>query len=94
MISTLPLSHTHRDMVGRVIRQGDILVWANGRQGSFMRLVEVMGSTEETVRVRKPNGRLTNVTPARVLVVTAQMIRNIEGNVGANLDIEQTRPTV
>lgn len=92
MINTLPLSYLHRDMLNRVIRANDIVVWANGRQGSMMRVCEVVGSTEETVRIRKPNGRLTNVTPQRLIVITAQVERNIAGNVGANQDLEATRP--
>ena len=91
MIRTLPLGHTHRDMVHRVIRQGDIVAWTNRKQGNGLLLCKVESSTEETIRVSKPNGRLTNVLPSNVMVVTHQIERNVAGNVGVNRDLEATR---
>lgn len=91
MIQTLPLSHTHRDLVHRVIRQGDVVVWTNRKQGMGLVLCRVESSTVETVRISTPDGRLTNVTPANLLVVTHQIERNLAGNVGINRDLEATR---
>lgn len=92
MIQTMPLGHTHRDLLNRVIRSKDIVVWANRKQGSGMVIAEVAGSTVETVRIaRSDNGRLTNVNSENLIVITAQVERNIAGNVGANMDLEATR---
>lgn len=92
MIQTMPLGHTHRDLLNRVIRSKDIVVWANRKQGSGMVIAEVAGSTSETVRIaRSDNGRLTNVNPENLIVLTAQVEKNIAGNVGANMDLEATR---
>ena len=88
MIRTLPLGHLHRDAIHRVIRANDIVAWTNRKQGSGLLICEVFSSTAETVRIRKPNGRLTNVDPSNLLVITQQVERNIEGNVGANLGME------
>ena len=91
MIQTYPLAHTHRDVVQRVIRQGDIVAWTNKKYGQGMQLCIVQSSTEETVRIQKPNGRLTNVNPDNLMVVTAQIEKNLAGNVGVNVDLEATR---
>lgn len=92
MIQTMPLGHTHRDLLNRVIRSKDIVVWANRKQGSGMVIAEVAGSTQETVRIsRADNGRLTNVNSENLIVISAQVERNIAGNVGANMDMEATR---
>lgn len=88
MIRTLPLAHLHRDVLHRVIRAQDIVAWTNRKQGSGLAICEVMSSTAETIRIRKSNGRLTNVDPSNVLVITQQVERNVEGNVGANLNME------
>lgn len=88
MIRTLPLDHLHRDVLHRVIRANDIVAWTNRKQGSGLVICEVYSSTVETIRIRKPNGRLTNVDPSNVLVITQQVERNVEGNVGANLNME------
>lgn len=88
MIRTLPLDHIHRDLIHRVIRANDIVAWTNKKQGSGLVICEVFSSTAETVRIRKPNGRLTNVDPSNLLVITQQVERNVEGNVGANMNFE------
>lgn len=91
MIHTSPLPHRHRDSLDRVIRVNDYVVWTNKKQGKGLDVCSVVGSTEETIRVSKLDGRMTNINPANVIVITAQVERNIEGNVGANLDLESTR---
>ena len=91
MIRTLPLAHTHRDVLGRVIRGNDIVAWTNKKYGQGLRLCTVQSSTTETVRIEKPNGRLTNVDPKNLLVVSAQIEANVNGNVGANIDLEENR---
>lgn len=92
MIQTMPLGHTHRDLLNRVIRLKDVVVWANRKQGSGMVIAQVEGSTSETLRIcRSDTGRFTNVNPGNLIVITAQVERNIAGNVGANMDLEATR---
>ncbi|MGL5016378.1 MAG: hypothetical protein ACRC6V_19185 [Bacteroidales bacterium] len=92
MIQTMPLGHTHRDLMNRVIRNKDIVVWANRKQGSGMVIASVEGSTVETVRIsRSDTGRLTNVNSNNLIVITAQVEKNVAGNVGANMDLEATR---
>lgn len=91
IIRTHPLAHTHRDLLNRVIRAKDMVLWSNGKRGQSMMLCTAESSTEETVRIAKPDGRLTNVFPNNLVVVTAQVEKNIAGNVGANMDLEATR---
>lgn len=91
IIRTHPLAHTHRDMLHRVIRAKDMVVWSNRKKGQATLLCTVESSTEETVRIAKPDGRLTNVLPTNLIVVTAQVEKNLLGNVGVNMDLEATR---
>lgn len=92
MIQTTPLGHIHRDRLTRVIRNNDIVLWANRKQGQGIVFALVAGSTADTVRIaREDNGRLTNVNPENLVVITAQVERNLIGNVGANMDLEATR---
>lgn len=91
MIRTMPLAHLHRDAMNRVIRQNDIVAWTNRKQGQGLIFCEVMSSTAETIRIVKPCGRLTNVDPSNVLVITHQVERNAIGNVGANMEFEEAR---
>lgn len=91
MIRTMPLGHLHRDAMNRVIRQNDIVAWTNRKQGQGLTFCEVQSSTVETIRIAKPDGRLTNVDPSNVLVITQQVERNAIGNVGANMEFEEAR---
>lgn len=91
MIHTTPLPHRHRDALQRVIRVNDYVVWSNKKKGMGLEVCSVSGSTEETVRIARLSGRLTNVSPLNLIVITAQVERNIEGNVGVNTDLESTR---
>ncbi|MGL5014489.1 MAG: hypothetical protein ACRC6V_09405 [Bacteroidales bacterium] len=92
MVTTHPLGYTHRDMMSRVIRLNDYVVWANKKQGSGMVVCTVIGCTKGMLRLeRQDNGKLTNAHPENLVVITAQVERNIIGNVGANMDLEATR---
>lgn len=79
------LSHLHRDMLNRVIQQSDIVAWTNGKYGQRLQFCRVESTTNQTVRIIKPNGRLTNVSPSNLLVVTQQINDNYERNVGINM---------
>ena len=78
-------------MLMRIIRQRDIVAWTNKKYGQGLILCTVESSTVEKIRISKPDGTLTNVLPANVMVVTHQVEKNIAGNVGANIDLEETR---
>lgn len=79
------LNFLHRDILNRVIKQNDYVVWSNGKYGQQMQICSVESATELTVRIVKPDGRLTNVSPKKLLVVTQQILDNVNNNVGANL---------
>lgn len=91
IIRTHPLAHTHRDLLNRVIRAKDMVLWTNRKKGQSLQLCTVEASTDETVRIAKPDGRLTNVLPTNLVVITAQVEKNLLGNVGANLEAEDLR---
>lgn len=79
------LQYRHRDKLARVIQQNDYVVWANGKYGTTMTICSVIGATEEKVAIRKENGKTVRVYPNNLLVITAQVMQNINENVGANL---------
>lgn len=91
IIRTHPLAHTHRDLLNRVIRAKDMVLWTNRKKGQALQLCVVASSTLETVRIAKPDGRFTNVLPSNLVVITAQVEKNLMGNVGVNMDLEATR---
>jgi len=86
------LSHTHRDMLTRVIRDGDIVVWSNGKYNQKMQLARVVDTTPQKVRIEVLTTRSTTLAqPKNLIVVSAQIQANLDGNVGANMDLEATR---
>ncbi|MGL5566028.1 MAG: hypothetical protein ACRDC4_09905, partial [Plesiomonas sp.] len=81
MFETKPLGYTHRDKLSRVIRLGDYVVWANGKQGNGLVVCIVQGGSPEKIRLeRLDNGKMTNARPENMVVISAQVIRNYEGN--------------
>lgn len=81
------LGHLHRDLLNRVIKQYDVVVWANRKYGTGLTICRVMDSTPETIRLHKlTDDKLTNVNPNNVIVITQQINDNLENNVGSNLD--------
>lgn len=86
------LNHIHRDMLQRVIRHNDVVVWSNGKYGQKMKLARVIDTTAEKVKIEVINTRVTTIAlPKNLIVISAQIQANIEGNVGANIDMESTR---
>lgn len=86
------LSHTHRDMLHRVIRDGDVVVWSNGKYNQKMQLARVVDTTPQKVRIEVITTRSTTLAqPKNLIVVSAQIQANLDGNVGANMDLEATR---
>lgn len=86
------LNHTHRDMLSRVIKHNDIVVWSNGKYNQKMKLARVVDTTPQKVRIEVIDTQTTTLArPKNMIVISAQVHANIEGNVGANIDIEETR---
>lgn len=86
------LSHVHRDMIHRVLRHGDIVVWSNGKYNQKMKLARVLDTTPLKVRIEViDEQRTTLAEPKNMLVISAQIQANLDGNVGANMDMEATR---
>ena len=79
------LTHRHRDKLARVIQLNDYVVWANGKYGTTMTICTAVGATEEKVVIQKENGKTARVYPSNLLVITAQVMQNINDNVGGNL---------
>lgn len=87
------LKHIHRDMLNRVIKHGDYIAWANSDYGSKIRIGVVSHTTAKKVYFTLPaeENRLTRAFPKNMLVITNQVMANIEGNVGLNQHLEETR---
>lgn len=78
------LQHNHRDMLSKVILLNDYVVWGNGKYGKKMEIVRVIGTTDEKVVVVDNNNKMKRVYPNNLLVITQQVMFNIDNNVGAN----------
>ncbi|UIW10537.1 hypothetical protein PQC38_gp061 [Aeromonas phage BUCT695] len=86
------LQHIHRDMLNRVIRHDDIVVWGNGKYNQKMKIARVVGTTDQKVRIEViSENKTTLARPKNMIVISAQVQANLEGNVGANIDMEITR---
>lgn len=79
-----------RDMLGRIIKHGDYVVWANGEYGRKMEIAEVLWVHPKQVKIRKlASGHESRVYPENMLVITAQVMANIEGNVNNTKPIKE-----
>lgn len=86
------LNHVHRDMLHRVLRHEDIVVWSNGKYNQKMRLARVIDTTPQKVRIQLIDSQTTTLAqPKNLIVISAQIQANLDGNVGANMDMEATR---
>jgi len=86
------LNHTHRDKLQRVIRMDDYVVWSNGKYNQSMEIARVVGVTTQKVRINVLSTQSTTLAyPKNLIVISAQIVANLEGNVGANMDLEATR---
>lgn len=86
------LNHIHRDMLNRVIRLDDYVIWSNGKYGQTMEVARVIGVTAQKVKIQVVSqNRSTLSYPTNLIVITAQVMANLDGNVGANLDLEASR---
>lgn len=86
------LKHIHRDKLQRVIRPNDYVAWANGKYGKGLEVCKVVGTTEKRVQIfNLEKNKTTYSFPENLLVITQQVEANVEGNVGANRDLEELR---
>ncbi|MCS5736690.1 UNVERIFIED_CONTAM: hypothetical protein RF648_21170 [Kocuria sp. CPCC 205274] len=92
------LKHIHRDMLNRVIRLDDIVIWSPQEYNSRFKFGTVTGTTPKRVYVKLKTDIREEVRPypirissKNLLVITQQVLANIEGNVGASQYLEETR---
>ncbi|WPH64694.1 hypothetical protein [Vibrio phage vB_VpaP_SJSY21] len=82
-----------KDMVGKLLNQGDYCIWGSLRQGYGLRLVKVDRFTPQMVYVqvigetRNGSDRVTRVLPHHLMVVTDQLIANENNGTAVDLDI-------
>lgn len=77
------LSHAHRDLLGRVFRYNDYVVWSNGKYNSIMQVCRVTNTTNLMVTLLKPDGTTTRAYPSNLIIITQQVYDNLNSNVGA-----------
>lgn len=83
----------HRDMLGRFIKNRDVVAWSIGNQGYLLKVLQVTGSTAKRVKVYDPEmGKSKSVNPQNCIVITQQIMDNISRNVAGsqNIDGEST----
>ncbi|QQK87952.1 hypothetical protein pSalSNUABM01_083 [Salmonella phage pSal-SNUABM-01] len=86
------LDYNHRDKLNRIIRGDDIVIWSNGKYNQPITVARVVGVTKQKVRIHVLiSGKTTLSYPCNLVVITQQVNANLEGNVGANMDLEETR---
>lgn len=92
------IRHIHRDMLNRVIKMDDIVAWCPRMDNERLKFGVVTGTSPKRVYVLLKTDIRTPVRdyPIRIksenlLVVTQQVIANIEGNVGGSQELEQSR---
>lgn len=100
------LPHIHRDRLNRVIRIGDYVLWAPNVAKVRFIFGTVTGVTRKRVYVKlmqdiQRKDEEGNILPVReypirlksenLLVITQQVLANIEGNVGGSQEFEQSR---
>lgn len=83
----------HRDMLGRFIKNRDVVAWSIGNQGYLLKVLQVTGSTAKRVKVYDPEkGKSKSVNPQNCIVITQQVMDNIARNVAGSQDIEGESP--
>lgn len=83
----------HRDMLGRFIKNRDVVAWSIGNQGYLLKVLQVTGSTAKRVKVYDPEmGRSKSVDPQNCIVITQQVMANIERNVANSVELDGDNP--
>lgn len=92
------LGFIHRDMFNRVIRINDIVAWGPHQPNQRIKIGTVTGVTPKRVYVllktdiRDPvRDYPIRIASKHLMVITQQILANIEGNVGASQYLEQSR---
>lgn len=79
----------HRDMLGRFIKNRDVVAWSIGNQGYLLRVLQVTGSTAKRIKVYDPEmGKSKSVDPQNCIVITQQIMDNISRNVAGSQNID------
>lgn len=79
----------HRDMLGRFIKNRDVVAWSIGNQGYLLKVLQVTGSTAKRVKVYDPEmGRSKSVDPQNCIVITQQILSNLEKGVAESTEID------
>lgn len=85
----------HRDMLGRFIKNRDVVAWSIGNQGYLLKVLQVTGSTAKRVKVYDPEmGRSKSVDPQNCIVITQQVIDNLSRNVANSVELDGENPNV
>lgn len=83
----------HRDMLGRFIKNRDVVAWSIGNQGYLLKVLQVTGSTAKRVKVYDPEmGRSKSVDPQNCIVITQQILSNLERNVANSVELDGDNP--
>lgn len=79
----------HRDMLGRFIKNRDVVAWSIGNQGYLLKVLQVTGSTAKRIKVYDPEkGKSKSVDPQNCIVITQQVMDNISRNVSGSQNID------
>lgn len=79
----------HRDMLGRFIKNRDIVAWSIGNQGYLLKVLQVVGSTAKRIKVYDPEKqKCKDVLPTNCIVITQQIMDNIARNVASSDSVE------
>lgn len=82
-------SYYHRDMLGRFIKNRDLVAWSIGNQGYLLKVLQVVGSTAKRIKVYDPEkGKSKDVLPSNCIVITQQVLDNISRNVAHSDQID------
>ena len=83
----------HRDMLGRFIKNRDVVAWSIGNQGYLLKILQVTGSTAKRVKVYDPEkGKSKSVNPQNCIVITQQIMDNISRNVAGSQNVDGEVP--
>ena len=83
----------HRDMLGRFIKNRDVVAWSIGNQGYLLKVLQVTGSTAKRVKVYDPEmGKSKSVNPQNCIVITQQIMDNISRNVAGSQNVDGEVP--
>jgi hypothetical protein len=78
----------HRDMVGKLLNNGDYVAWASPRQGYGMRIAKVESFTPRMVWIiLVETGERKRCRNHHLLVITKQLLDNRENGTEVDLDL-------